>query len=118
MLEHSPEDPRTFDAAYSLTGEILGRGGYGVVFKVTRRVDGEIFAWGGSARSGFLDDLHILRLFHNDTRATSGEPAHHPGAALLDVGCACLDRRSAPVLERIVDDSAAPSHSCSITNFF
>ena len=27
---------------------------------------------------GFLDDLHILRLFHNDTRATSGEPAGVP----------------------------------------
>ena len=41
-------------------------------------LDGEIFAWGGSARSGFLYDLHILRLFHNDMRATSGEPAGVP----------------------------------------
>ena len=44
VLEHSPEDPRTFDAAYSLTGEILGRGGYGVVLGCTRRADQEAFA--------------------------------------------------------------------------
>jgi hypothetical protein len=47
------------------------------------------------------------------TAATSGEPAHHLSAALIDVGGTCLDRRSAPVLERIAVGSAAPSGSSS-----
>ena len=90
VLEHSPEDPRTFDAAYSLTGEILGRGGYGVVLGCTRRADQEAFACKrldlkrlsakGLARLHeeiaalkALDHPHIVRLrevFYSDTGRT------------------------------------------------
>jgi len=45
ILEHGPEDPRTFEDVYepstSSSGkkQVLGRGGYGVVFACTRKVD-------------------------------------------------------------------------------
>lgn len=90
VLEHSPEDPRTFDTAYSLNGEILGRGGYGVVLGCTRRADEEAFACKrldlkrlsakGLARLHeeiaalkALDHPHIVRLrevFYSDTGRT------------------------------------------------
>ena len=44
VLEHSPEDPRSFEGAYAPTGVVLGKGGYGVVVEVARRADGARFA--------------------------------------------------------------------------
>lgn len=80
VLEHGPEDPRTFEDVYEGSrSNLLGKGGYGVVFKVKRRVDGVEFACkqlelGRLSSSGLaqlheevnamrrLDHPHVVRL--------------------------------------------------------
>lgn len=88
VLEHGPEDPRTFEDVYEPTEKVLGKGGYGVVYKVRRRVDGVEFACkqldlGRLSSSGLaqlheevnamrrLDHPHVVRLmevFYSERR--------------------------------------------------
>ena len=112
VLEHGPEDPRLFEDVYEATDEVLGKGGYGVVFKVTRRVDGEIFACkqlelGRLSSTGMaqlheevnamraLDHPHICRLrevFYSERRRCYLVLELCKGGELFDV----LDRRAEP----------------------
>ncbi|KAH8071756.1 serine/threonine kinase [Aureococcus anophagefferens] len=112
VLEHGPEDPRLFEDVYEATDEVLGKGGYGVVFKVTRRVDGEVFACkqlelGRLSSTGMaqlheevnamraLDHPHICRLrevFYSERRRCYLVLELCKGGELFDV----LDRRAEP----------------------
>ncbi|KAJ8599841.1 hypothetical protein CTAYLR_005615 [Chrysophaeum taylorii] len=90
VLEHGPEDPRTFEDVYERPPDekVLGKGGYGIVFRARRRVDGVDFACkqldlGRLSSSGLaqlheevnamrrLDHPHICRLvevFYSERR--------------------------------------------------
>ncbi|KAH8056952.1 serine/threonine kinase [Aureococcus anophagefferens] len=111
VLEHGPEDPRLFEDVYEATDEVLGKGGYGVVFKVTLRADGEVFACqlelGRLSSTGMaqlheevnamraLDHPHICRLrevFYSERRRCYLVLELCKGGELFDV----LDRRAEP----------------------